>query len=274
MKKHWQRGLFIFLTLFLSRASAMADMVVFDFDDIQTQSRRGATASDIEVYMEGLYGSDITVSPNATAVRSSGRNTLNFPNSPTASLNGNGGYLKVGRGRGHSGITVDFGDHPISSFSIDWRIFKGGKSFTILADGEVIDLHTLSKAERKSGLTGHQDTYYFDTPVQKLEFIGLKKKSFAIDNLVINIPLPNDDETENQGGSDEGTQGGGGQGGPQGGANGSDSQNNENGPLDLPPGGEFITISQTSADVPEPSSLVLLALGVCGAWYSRRNARA
>lgn len=126
--------------------------------------------------MEGLFGSDITVSQNAAAVKSAGRNTLNFPNSPSASLHGNDAYLKVGRGRGPSGITLDFGANPINSFNVDWCIFKGGKSFTILADGVVIDQHTLSKAQRKSGLTGHQDTYDFDTPVHKLEFIGLKKK--------------------------------------------------------------------------------------------------
>lgn len=67
-------------------------------------------------------------------MKSAGRNTLNFPNSPSASLHGNEAYLKVGRGRGPSGITLDFGTNPINSFNVDWRIFKGGKSFTILAD--------------------------------------------------------------------------------------------------------------------------------------------
>ena len=160
MKKHLRSGMLIFLTVFISHSPAFPEsMVSFDFDYIQSHSKKGVNASDIEVYMEGLFGSDITVSQNTAVVKSTGSNTLNFPNSPSASLNGNDAYLKVGRGRGPSGIALDFGANPINSFNVDWRIFKGGKSFTILADGVVIDQHTLSKAQRKSGLTGHQDTY-------------------------------------------------------------------------------------------------------------------
>lgn len=271
MKKHLRSGMLILLTVFISHTPAFPEsMVSFDFDHIQTQSKKGVLASDIEIYMEGLYGSDISVSQNATAVRSVGKTILNFPNSPSASLNGNDAYLKVGRGRGPSGIALDFGANPIDSFNVDWRIFKGGKSFTILADGVVIDQHTLSKAQRKSGLTGHQDTYYFDTPVHKLEFIGINKKSFAIDNLTINIPLPGDDETEDVGGLDEQSEGGSSQSGSQSNSNGNNPPYDGTGPLDQPTGSGNISINQVTADVPEPSSLLLLAAGLCGAWFSRR----
>jgi len=47
----------------------------------------------------------------------------------------------------------------------------------------------LSKSQRKTGLAGHQNAYFFDSPVHTLQFVGINKKSFAIDYLVINIPL-------------------------------------------------------------------------------------
>ena len=255
MKKCLRLGLLIFLTVFIARSYAFAEgMITFDFDEIQSLSKKGVIASDIEIYMEGLYGSDITLSQNTTAIKSIGKNSWNFNSGSSAALQTNGAYLKVGKGSGPSAITFDFGNNPINSFNVDWRIFKGGQSFAILADGVVIDQHTLSKAERKSGLAGHQDTYYFDSPVQRLEFIGLKKKSFAIDNLVINIPLPGNDEVETLGIANEQYDG------PTGG----------NPAFDQPPGGENLIINQVTANVPEPSSLILLALGLCGAWLSRR----
>ena len=75
-----------------------------------------------------------------------------------------GGFLKVGKGRG-AGISFDFGENPINSFSVDWFLRKGGKSFTILADGVVINRQTLTKTQKKAGLSGHQDSYFFDDPV-------------------------------------------------------------------------------------------------------------
>jgi hypothetical protein len=271
MQKKMMWGVLTLLTVFLSRGQlTAASMVVFDFDQIQTQSKKGVTGSDIEVYMESLFGSDMAVNPNATAVKNAGPNVWNIPNNPSATLQGNDAYLKVGRGRGPSAITFDFGANPINSFNVDWRVFKGGKSFTILADGVVIDQHILTKAEKKSGLSGHQDTYYFDTPVQKLEFIGLKKKSFAIDNLVINIPLPNDEGAENLNGSNESPEGGSNESGSQWNGNGNYPPNDDPGPLNQLITSDNIITNQVAADVPEPASLLLLAIGLCSAWASRR----
>jgi len=231
--------LLVFLTVLIPPAVVFADMVVFDFDHVQTLRRKGATASDIEVYMEGLFGSDISVNKNVTAIKSS---------------------LRMGKGKGPSGITIDFGANPIHSFSVDFQLFKKAKSFAILADGTVVHQQTLSKAQRKTGLSGHQDSYFFDTPVQKLTFVGLKKKSFAIDNLILNIPLPTDDElTEDQ--SEEGE-------------SGTETNGAETGPSD---GGqptyvslESVITSQAVAAVPEPSSLAILIMGLCCTWFSRR----
>jgi hypothetical protein len=203
-------------------------MVLFDFNQIHSQSKKGVNASDVEAYMEGLFGSDISVSQNTTAGNS---------------------FLKVGKGNGASGITIDFGANPIDSFSVDFQLFKKAKSFMILADGVVINQQTLSKAQRKAGLTGHQSSYFFDTPVHTLQFVGLQKKSFAIDNLAINIPYDESESDPNEHGS------------------------NSSG--DSPPGGagaagDSIITNQVTAAVPEPSSLLMLAIGLCAAWFSRR----
>jgi hypothetical protein len=233
--------LFLATVLFFAPSAFATGMVVFEFDDIHSQSKKGIKAADIEAYMEGLFGADLSVSRNTTAIGSIGGNSLNLLQGSSAGLNN--GYLKVGKGKG-AGIILDFGDNPIDSFSVDFRMFKKAKNFTILADGVVINQLTLSKAERKTGIAGHQDDFFFDTPVHQLQFVGLGKKKFAIDNLIINIPLPGGVcacvETETDP--------------PVGG-----------GLLDSPTGGD-VGINQ----VVEPSSLLMLAAGLCGALFSRR----
>jgi PEP-CTERM motif-containing protein len=257
----------MFLMLFVHRP-IFAEMVSFDFDDIQSQSKKGAKALDIELYMESLHGSDIFVSGNTVSGKSSGGASVTLLQSPSGALGINDGYLKIGKGKG-SGISFDFGDNPIHSFSVDWLLKKGGKSFTILADGVVINQQTLSKAQKKTGASGHQDAYFFDTPIHKLEFIGLKKKSLAIDNLVINIPLPEENESVESFGladpnaetTNENNDGPGGDGNPTGNYLALEF-------LDNPPGNDGDPVRTTA--VPEPSSLLMLALGVSAAWLSRR----
>ena len=169
--------------------------------------------------------------------------------------------MKVGKGKGAPAITIDFGANPIDSFSIDFQLFKKAKSFNILADGVVINQQTLSKAQRNAGLTGHQGSYFFDTPVQTLQFVGLQKKSFAVDNLVINIELPTDEELNALDNPNEESK----------------SASNENGnnssasslPSGAGAGGDSSTNLVTAA-VPEPSSLLMLAVGLYGALVSRR----
>src|SRR6266508_7008082 len=191
--------------------------------------------------MEGLFGSDITLSQKTTAVNSS---------------------LRIGKGKGAPAITIDFGANPIDSFSVDFQLFKKAKSFAILADGVVINQQTLSKAQRKAGLTGHQSNYFFDTPVHTLQFVGLQKKSFAIDNLVINIPLPTDEQLDNPDDLNEESE-----------IDSNENGNNSSGnglPGGAGAGGDSIITNQVTAALPEPSSLLMLAISLCGAWFSRR----
>ena len=176
-----------FLALLFSPVSAYADMVHFDFDSIQSARKKQSAAPAIEAYMEGLSGYDISVSFNTAVVR--GR-SITIPNAALnlASTAGDGdAYLTPGKGKGAAIITIDFGDNPIDSFSVDFQLFKKAKKFAIVADGVVVDQESLSKAQRKTGLRG-QTILFFDEPVEKLQFIGSKKKSIGIDNLVINLP--------------------------------------------------------------------------------------
>jgi hypothetical protein len=240
MPKTITQSLIFFLTVWFFEPSFASSMVVFDFDDIHSQSKK-VNATDIEAYMEGLFGADLSISRNTTAIGSIGGNSLNLLQSPSAGLNN--GYLKVGKGKG-TGIILDFGDNPIDSFSVDFRMFKRAKNFTILADGVVINAQTLSKAERKTGLAGHQSDFFFDTPVHTLQFVGKNKKSFAIDNLVINIPVD------------------------EGGAilNGNGFVLTTNG-IENPFVNSFTDtniLNQVTA-VSESSSLLMLAVGLCGA---------
>jgi hypothetical protein len=194
MVTRWQSAvLFVVLMVLGVDPSSAASMVVFDFDAIQSSSKKGPRASDIESYMENLFGADLTVSPNTVASGSkpSVRN-LRVLGMPSDTLGASNSFLKIGKGKGNSGIAFDFGDNPIHSFSVDYQLFKKAKSFAILADGVKISEQTLTKAQRKSGLAGHQSAYYFDGPVKTLQFVGFKKKSFNIDNLTINIPLESD----------------------------------------------------------------------------------
>jgi hypothetical protein len=233
MSKILIRTMLFFVTVLFFEPSAFAtSMVVFDFDGIHSQSKKGANAADIEAYMERLFGADLTVSRNTTALGTGG-NSSNLLQSSAVLSNG---YLKVGKGKG-TGIIIDFGDNPIDSFSVDFRMFTRAKNFSILADGVVINQLTLSKAERRSGISGHQNDFFFDTPVHQLQFVGLGKKSFAIDNLVINIPLP-----------------------------GGEGNFSSNLLTADPPSG----ISITQVEVAEPSSLLMLAVGLFGALFSRR----
>jgi hypothetical protein len=248
------RNLIAVVAIVLAWPALAASTVVFDFDDIQATSKKGVSGAAIEIYMEGQYGSGLSVSPKATAVRGA-------PFYGSDSLSGlavDNSYLTVGKGKGAPTITIDFGDNPIDSFSVDFKLFRKAKSFSILADGELINHQTLSKAQRKKGLSGHQSAYFFDTPVQSLQFVGSKKKSFAIDNLVVNLPSDFDGgfSIEQSGSSftDNVL--------PLGDTEGTDV-NSALGDANI----------NQVADVPEPASLLLIVLGSLGLILFSKSAR-
>lgn len=175
MKKHVSTS--ILMLAMLCAPSAAMSTVVFDFDDVPGPVRRTPAGQQVELYMEGLYGSNVTVSQKTTSVR--GASILD----PADSTNR---YLQIGKGKGPAAIIINFDENPIDSFSIDFKLFKKSKGLSIFADGQLIDVEALSKAQKKKGISG-QKVFLFDTPIHTLEFVG-KKKSFAIDNLVVDLP--------------------------------------------------------------------------------------
>ena len=271
LRRHWMlriisRSFVIVIAIALGWPIEATSTVLFDFDQIEATSKKRVSGAKIEIYMEGLYGSGLSVSPKTAAVHGP-----NF--SGSASLSGpalDNSYLTVGKGRGAPTITINFSDNPIDSFSVDFKLFKKAKRFSILADGELIHHQILSKAQRKKGLSGQQVAFFFETPVHSLQFVGSKKKSFAIDNLLVDLPVDpdlgsshingnagvtlfetNTDINDNTGGSLF------------------ESNNiSQNQALE-----DTSAIIQPSAEVREPSSLMLFALGLFGfcGWWVRRT---
>jgi hypothetical protein len=118
----------------LSSQAAFADSVVmFDFNQLPPSSRKhqGSSPTVIESYMEGVYGSDITVGPGVQAATKRGhKNFGGVPSAPNI-------FLTNGKGR-NSGISLTFGSDPIDSFAVDWGIRKSGRGIIIKADGVII----------------------------------------------------------------------------------------------------------------------------------------
>lgn len=236
------KGLFAtsLLMITLMMPAPASSTTVFDFDDVAPTAKKQSGGLQVELYMEGLYGSNVTVSQKTTAVRGA-------PIYGGSAADADNAYLKLGKGKGAQAIVIHFDDDPIDSFSVDFKLLKKAKKFSILADGKVISLDTLSKAQKKKGLSG-QKTFYFDSPVHTLEFVG-KKKSFVIDNLVVDLSTEEDENSEY-----DPTQ-----------LPSESNDNEENNGDPIPP---FLPTNDTYPDtanqlaVPEPASLLLLAFGL------------
>ena len=266
------------VALLLSSQAAFADSVVlFDFNQLQPsgkkQKHQGSTPTVIESYMEGIYGSDIMVGPGvqaANSVRKGGHKNyggvVSAPNS----------FLTNGRGK-NGGISLTFEADPIGSFAVDWGVQRGGRGIMIVADGVIIYQHLLTKSEKKTGLIGHFDPFFFDQPIQTLQFIGMKKTKLTIDNLEVNFQ-------QGGGGSDGGTGAGSGLSLFQDsysdgtsdpptntgdvGVGGAGGETGAGGGANDPPittADVFVTgldIQPTDGQVPEPASWVMLGLGL------------
>jgi hypothetical protein len=160
-------GLLILGAIF---AGAAAGAVVFDFEAAPLYGG----AAEIETYMEGLYGSAITV------VGGTVRDWL-IPDVLRAPL-GNDQYVRACDGWGTSSISISFDDVAITSVSFDYGVVSS--SFYALADGAVIF---------RQGWQGWGDdntgTISFGSPVTTLTFMNDSPGEIEIDTLVV-TPVP------------------------------------------------------------------------------------
>ncbi|MFZ0033731.1 MAG: PEP-CTERM sorting domain-containing protein [Sedimentisphaerales bacterium] len=163
MKKIAHIGLLTAVALAVFTDNSMATPVLFDFDALPRQS--GSTA--IEDYMEGLYGSGITV---------------------TQAIVGNGvvtgilrphHYIQTVPISGSRWFSFSFNEVPITSVSFDWRVIAS--AFDAYAD----DVEIFSHKHRLCG-SGTTETFFFDTPVTTLKFRGSCSHSeFGVDDLTV-----------------------------------------------------------------------------------------
>src|SRR5918992_1571226 len=188
-------GTVVFAVVSLIAQLAVADsFAFFDYNDSSPSKKSKNHFVNIEMYMEGVYGSDITVKPGVRVIPGFGGP---FP----VSSNALDRSLMNGLGK-KSDIVLSFNSAPINSFSIDLHLFKKGRGITILGDGEVIYQHFLTKEEKRKGMLSQLGPYFFDRSVHTLEFRASKRSRFSIDNLAINLPDPYSD---GNGGNDDGS---------------------------------------------------------------------
>ena len=150
--------------LFMQSATAVPVEVKFDFDDDGLAYL--ALPAEIETYMEGLYGSDITVSGGII-----GNGLFNGPLGPDH-------YIQTGPIWETSCFSFSFNYEPITSVSFEWAaVFS---KFHAYADDAEIFNQGWSFWN-----SGNSGTIYFDRPVTILEFTGSCLGEIEVDNLIV-----------------------------------------------------------------------------------------
>ena len=166
MKKNlvWFSGIVIALMVFAMSTTASA--ILFDFEDAPYLG--GAAA--IEAYMEGIYGSDITVTHGIV-----GDGVVNGPLGPDH-------YIQVGPSWGTHWFSISFNEVPITSVSFDWGVESN--AFHAYADG--VEFFSQGSGVWSSGNSG---TYSFASPVTTLKFSNSGLSEIEVDNLNV-TPVP------------------------------------------------------------------------------------
>jgi len=148
--------------------AAQADLVMFDFDTLSQDDG----AAVIEAYMEGIYGSDITVVGPTLYVNKGGNL------GPDAAI--------VTANVSPRWFSISFNDVRITSASFDWAIYVD--AFHAYADGVEIFSHTVVNAPGTWGNTG---LIVFPSPVTTLLFTDSSNGAIGIDNLEVTpVPVP------------------------------------------------------------------------------------
>ena len=166
MKKNlvWFSGIVIALMVFAMSTTASA--ILFDFEDAPYLG--GAAA--IEAYMEGIYGSDITVTHGRV-----GDGVWNGPLGPDH-------YIQAVPSWGTHWFSISFNEVPITSVSFDWGVESN--AFHAYADG--VEFFSQGYGVWSSGNSG---TYSFASPVTTLKFSNSWLGEIEVDNLNV-TPVP------------------------------------------------------------------------------------
>ena len=177
MKKNlvWFSGIVIALAVVFAM-STTASAILFDFEGAPYAG--GAAA--IEAYMEGIYGSDITVTHGIV-----GDGYLNGPLGPDH-------YIQAGPSWGTHWFSISFNDVPITSVSFDWAVRPGWpdkEAFKAYADNNLI----FSIGAQKKWASGNTGTINFASlglpPVTTLKFTDSWTGEIEVDNLNV-TPVP------------------------------------------------------------------------------------
>jgi len=157
--------------------SVCAASVLFDFDDDDLP--RWGGAAEIENYMEGLYGSDITVV--------GGRVGNDIMPGPLHDFPGDH-YIQTELGWKPHSFSLSFNEVPVVALSFDWGVRMG--SFHAYADDDEEEF--FSSEGWDWWTSGSSGTIFFETPVTTLKFTGsCFLGEIEIDNLVVTrVPEP------------------------------------------------------------------------------------
>ncbi|UCC23235.1 MAG: PEP-CTERM sorting domain-containing protein [Planctomycetota bacterium] len=149
-------------------AEEAVGVIVFDFEDAPCYGG----AAEIESYMEGVCGSDITV------VGGSVSDAL-WPDGISGPLGGDN-YVRSWGWCSSSGFSMSFEETPITSASFDFGLVFS--SLYVYADGEEV----FSNGWRCWD-SGNSGTIYFDSPVSTLLFSRGHFGEIEMDNLVVTV---------------------------------------------------------------------------------------
>jgi hypothetical protein len=153
-------------TLMLGLICGTVNATLFDFEGAPYLGGPAA----IESYMEGVYGSDITVSNGIV-----GNGIIPGPLGPDH-------YIQAGPSWGMHSIDISFNVVPITSVSFDWGVEVD--AFHAYADG--VEFFTEGWSLWASG---HSAPIIFASPVTTLRFTNSNLGEIEVDNLHV-TPVP------------------------------------------------------------------------------------
>jgi len=151
-----------------------AATICFKFNELSS----GSGQAEIEAYMEGIYGSDITV--------------LNTAVGDGSGALGPDSYLQNKPSNGKQWLTISFNEVPITAVSFDWAM--EGNLFQAFAayvgdDDDDLEFVEFLKRHKHDGSSGNMGMFYFDSPVKVLKFTDTHQGEIQLDNLCVK-PIP------------------------------------------------------------------------------------